>query len=347
MSTLKERALMSKEIGWGLIGASNVAREWLIPAMNAASNSKVVAVLGSDLARTQRYAADNNVPAAYDDLATLLNDPAVTAVYISTTNERHAPAAIAAAKARKHVLCEKPMALSLDDARAMLEAAKSAGVRLGVNHHLRCMETHRTIRRLVSDGAVGNIVAVRLFFGVTLPDDLKGWRVNNPQAGGGVLFDLTVHDADLIRFLLADEPLDVVALTGATGVAQAGLPDTAMIAARMKSGLLLQIGESFSIAHADTSLEIHGTRGSILANDVLMQRGGGTVFLRRESALESINIQHANAYPRVIEQFNNAIRGEGDPSASGEDGFASLAFALAARESAATGRVVRVPQLSA
>src|SRR6202012_172407 len=119
----------------------------------------------------------------------------------------------------------------------MIGAAHGAGTQLGINHHLRCMETHRTIQRLVSEGAIGKPVAVRVFFGVTLPDELKRWRAGNAEAGGGVLFDLTVHDADLIRFLLQDDVAEVVAMTGATGVAVGRLPDTAMIAARMNSGL--------------------------------------------------------------------------------------------------------------
>jgi 1,5-anhydro-D-fructose reductase (1,5-anhydro-D-mannitol-forming) len=329
---------MSDSIGWGLIGASTVAREWIIPAIKAAENSRAVAVVGSELARTKAYADVNGIPAAYDDLQAFLADPAITAVYVSTTNERHAHATIAAARAGKHVLCEKPMALSLQDANAMLEACAEAGVQLGINHHLRSMETHRTIQRLVREGAIGKPVAMRLFFGVTLPDDLKGWRTSSREAGGGVLFDLTVHDADLIRFLLSEDPVEVVAMTAATGIAQGGLADTAMIVARMQSGLLVQIGESFSIAHADTSLEIHGTDGAILARDVLMQRGGGTVSLRKGSDIANVPLTHVNAYPRVIQDFNNAIRGRGAPSVSGMDGFKSLAFALAAQEAAATGQ---------
>ena len=335
---------MARTIGWGLIGASNVAREWIIPAIGEVENSKVVAVLGSDPSRTRTYATANGIPAVYDRIEEFLADPAITAVYISTTNERHAAAAIAAARAGKHILCEKPMAMTLSDAAAMLDAAHKAGVQLGVNHHLRCMETHRAMRRLILEGAIGRPVAVRIFFGVLLPDELKGWRVNKPEAGGGVLFDLTVHDADLIRFLLSEDPVDVVALTGATGVAEGNLADTAMIATRMQSGLLVQIGESFSIAHADPSVEIHGTKGALIGNDVLWQRGGGSVSLRRGSQVELVPLTHANAYPRVIRQFNDAIMGNGAPSVTGEDGYKSLAFALAASESAKTGRRIQIAQ---
>jgi 1,5-anhydro-D-fructose reductase (1,5-anhydro-D-mannitol-forming) len=335
---------MPNSIGWGLIGASNVAREWVIPAIREAEHSRLIAVLGSDPSRTRNYAAANGIPKAYDDLESLLADPSIIAVYVSNTNERHASATIAAARAGKHVLCEKPMALSLEDAAAMIDAARKANIQLGVNHHLRCMETHRTIRRLVLEGAIGRVVAVRLFFGVTLPDELKGWRVSKPEAGGGVLFDLTVHDADLIRFLLSEDPTEVVALTGATGVAESGLADTAMIAARMQSGLLVQIGESFSIAHSDTSVEIHGVEGAIIGTDVLMQRGGGTVALRRGIDVEEIPLTHVNAYPRVVHQFNEAIRGRGVPSVTGVDGYKSLAFALATEESARTGRRIRIDQ---
>ena len=104
---------MEQHFGWALIGASTIAHEWMIDAIRAQPGNAVVAVLSSQRERAQTYAAAHGIPRAYDDLKALLADPAVHAVYISTTNELHAPQAIAAAAAGKHVLCEKPLALNL------------------------------------------------------------------------------------------------------------------------------------------------------------------------------------------------------------------------------------------
>ena len=109
-----------RPLGWGLIGASDIARTRMIEAIRAQPDSDVVAVMSSQIDRAQRYAAETNIPRAYDSLEAILSDPAVDVVYISTTNELHAQQTLAAARAGKHVLCEKPLALSLDDAREMV-----------------------------------------------------------------------------------------------------------------------------------------------------------------------------------------------------------------------------------
>src|SRR5260221_1733106 len=140
-----------KQLGWGLIGASNIARTCMIPAINEQVDSKVVAVMSSDAARAKAFATENKVPRAYDSVDALLADPEVDVVYISTTNELHKEQTLAAAKAGKHVLAEKPLALTLEDALAMVEACKKANVVMGTNHHLRNAITHRTLRRLIAE----------------------------------------------------------------------------------------------------------------------------------------------------------------------------------------------------
>jgi len=125
---------------------------------------------------------------------------------------------LAAAVAGKHVLCEKPLALTLDDAVAMRDACAAAGVVMGTNHHLRNAATHRTMRRLLGEGAIGRPLAARVFHAVSLPADLRTWRVQRPDAGGGVPLDITVHDADALRFLLDDEVVEVGALTASQGL---------------------------------------------------------------------------------------------------------------------------------
>ncbi|HEX5498200.1 MAG TPA: Gfo/Idh/MocA family oxidoreductase, partial [Thermomicrobiales bacterium] len=123
--------------GWGLIGASTIAREWMIPAIRSQDENRIVAVAGSDPARVAAYAREQGIPQAARTVEALLADPAIDIVYISSTNERHYDQAMAAIRAGKHVLCEKPLALTVADARAMVAAAASAGVVFATNHHLR------------------------------------------------------------------------------------------------------------------------------------------------------------------------------------------------------------------
>ena len=117
---------MNEKLGWGLIGASTIAKEHMIGAIRAQPDGEVVAVMSSDAARGERYAAEHGIARSYDSVAALLADPAVDIVYVSTTNELHLPQTLAAAAAGKHVLCEKPLALTLADAQAMVAACRKA-----------------------------------------------------------------------------------------------------------------------------------------------------------------------------------------------------------------------------
>jgi 1,5-anhydro-D-fructose reductase (1,5-anhydro-D-mannitol-forming) len=330
-------------LGWGLIGASDIAATRMIPAIAAQPDSRVVAVMSSTMERARQFAHAHDIPRVYDRLENILTDPTVDVVYVSTINDRHKEQTLAAARAGKHVLCEKPLALSLDDAQAMVEACRGASVVLGTNHHLRNAATHRTLRRLVADGAIGRSLAVWVFHAIYLPPRLHGWRLTAPAAGGGVIFDITVHDADTLRFVLGDEVVEVTALAAQQGLAAGDLEDAVMGVMRFHQGALAQHHDAFTIRHARTGFEVHGTEGSLYAEDVMTQDPIGRVVLRREGAGdEEVDVgAPVDLYVRAVRLFNTAVRGEGQPAATGEDGVRSLAIALAVRESVRTGR--RVP----
>ena len=327
-------------VRWGLIGASTIAREWLIDAIRAAGG-EVVAVLSSDPERAKRFAAENGIATAVTSIDALLGG-SVDAVYISTTNELHYSQTLAAAAAGKHVLCEKPLALDLADARRMVEACKAAAVIMGTNHHLRNAATHRALRAAIKQGRIGRPLFARVFHAVYLPPHLQGWRLTTPGAGAGVIMDITVHDADTLRFVLDDEPAEVIALAQSSGMAAGGIEDGVMGAIRFRSGLIAQFHDAFTTKFATTGFEVHGTEGSLIATNCMTQRPVGEVLLRTAAGEESLPIDHENLYARALKAFHAAIRGEGAPAATGEDGVRSMAVALAAREAAATGRIVTV-----
>ena len=327
-------------VRWGLIGASTIAREWVVDAIRAVGG-EVVSVLSSDPERGNRFAAENDIATAATSLEALLGD-GVDAVYISTTNELHYPQALAAAAAGKHVLCEKPLALDLANARHMVEACKAARVVLGTNHHLRNAATHRALRAAIQQGRIGRPLFARVFHAVHLPPHLQGWRITTPGAGAGVVMDITVHDADTLRFVLDDEPADVVAVTQSGGMAALGIEDGVMGVVRFRSGLIAQFHDAFTTKFATTGFEVHGSAGSLIGTNCMTQRPVGDVLLRSAAGEERLPLDHENLYARSLKAFHAAIRGEGTPAASGEDGVRSMAMALAAREAAATGRMVTV-----
>lgn len=332
-----------RSLGWGLIGASTIAREYMIPAINAQPDSQVVAVMSRSVERGKAYAEANGIARSYDSVDGLLADPSVDVVYISTTNERHCDEVLAAAAAGKHVLCEKPLALNLADAWGMVEACKRAGVVMGTNHHLRNAVTHRTLRRLIAEGAIGKPLAARVFHAVYLPAHLQTWRIKDPGTGAGVILDITVHDTDTLRFILGDEVISVAAMATQQGLASEGIEDAVMGVMQFESGLMAQFHDAFTIKHAHTGIEVHGTEGSLIARDVMTQRPIGNIHLQRNGSAEAVALDPPeDLYTHGVRYFNQAVYGNGEPWATGEDGVRSLAVGLAVVEATRTGKHVTV-----
>ena len=319
---------------WGLIGASTIAAEHMIGAIRA-SGGHIASVMSSDPNRASSYATEHQIDRGVTDLDAALDG--VDAVYISTTNEKHLPQAMAAIAAGKHVLCEKPLAMSVADAVTMVRAADAAGVTFGTNHHLRNAGTHLAIRDLIRSGRIGKVLSVRVFHAVYLPPHLQGWRIDNAQAGGGVIPDITVHDADTVRFHLDEDPTEVVAMKAASGLGQ-GVEDSAMSVWSMPSGAMVHTHESFTHAHAGTGVEVHGTQGSIIARGVMTQQPIGEITLRFDGGEQAVDYSDHSLYARAVDLFTKACAGEGRPAADGVDGVKSLAVAAAVNQAAETGK---------
>jgi len=311
----------------------------MIPAIRSRPDSTIAAVLSSSAERATSYAAENSIPRGYHDLDEFLQDPEIDVVYISTTNELHASQAIAAAKAGKHILSDKPLALTLADAEAMVKTAKEKGLVFGTNHHLRNAVTHRTMRRLIKEGAIGKPLAARVFHAVYLPPRLQGWRINRPEAGGGVILDITVHDADTLHFLLDDDVEDVVARSAQQGLSHGDLADAVMGVMYFRNGTLAMFHDAYTIKHAQTGLEVHGTDGSLIAKNIMTQDPVGEVFLSRNGVVSEVALgEPEDLYIHIVRHFHEAVEGRGQPFVTGEDGIRSLAVGLAVEESAKTGQ---------
>lgn len=321
---------------WGLIGASTIAKQWMIDAIRQ-NGGEVVAVMSTDDARGAAYAKEHGIARATTRLADVAEAKDVDAVYISTTNELHRDQTIAAARAGKHVLCEKPLALTLADARGMVAECRKAGVVMATNHHLRNAATHRAMRDAIAAGRIGKPLFARVFHAVYLPPFLQGWRIDKPQAGGGVVLDITCHDADMLRFVLGAEPAAVSAMTVQGGMGR-GVEDGVMGVLRFDNGVLAQFHDAFTTKFAVTGFEVHGTAGSLVARNCMTQQPIGEVTLRTEAGEQQLALAHENLYVRSVRLFQQAVAGNGAPAATAEDGLASLAAALATLDAAKSGR---------
>ena len=328
-----------KPLRWGLIGASTIARQWMIDAIRE-TGGEVAAVMSSDADRAVAFARAAAIPKATTELDALLEVADV--VYISTTNELHHGQALRCAAAGKHLLCEKPLALSVGNAIEMVEAFRARRLVVGTNHHLRNAGTHRAMREAISLGRIGRPLFARVFHAVYLPLALQGWRLNNPNAGAGVVLDITVHDADTLRFVLGQNPVEVTAMTQQAGMSHGAVEDGVMGTIRFESGLLAQFHDSFTTAFAKTGFEVHGTEGSLIATECMTQKPIGEVLLRTAEGEALLPIDRTNLYVRSVASFAAAVGGSGTPSATGEDGIWSLAVAAAVLESAKSLRVAAI-----
>jgi 1,5-anhydro-D-fructose reductase (1,5-anhydro-D-mannitol-forming) len=224
----------------------------------------------------------------------------------------------------------------------MVEACRAAGVVMGTNHHLRNAGTHRAMREAIKAGRIGRPLFARVCHATYLPAHLQGWRLTTPDAGAGATLDLTVHDADTLRFVLDDEPETVTALTQSSGLANAGIEDGVQGVIRFRSGVIAQFFDAFTTKYAVTGFEVHGSDGSLIATNCMTQAPIGEVLLRTAAGDEQLPIDRENLYVRGLRAFHAAVRGEGRPAATGEDGVRSLAIGIAALESAASKRVVAI-----
>lgn len=322
---------------WALIGASTIASEHMIKALRSVDGGRIDWIVSAAKDRGLAFAQQHGIPRATTDLTDALADPAVDAVYISSTNDKHFAQAMAAISAGKHVICEKPLAMTVAQAVEMAQAAQQAKVGFATNHHLRCAGSHRAIRSLIAAGQLGKVLSLRIHHAVHLPPHLQGWRITDAAAGGGVIADITVHDADCVRFLLGEDPVSVVAMATTSGLGQ-GVEDSVMSVWDMPSGAMVMAHESFTHRFAGSGLEVHGTDASIFARGIMTQSPVGRIVLVNTAGEETVPYADHDLYCEGVRQFVAAAAGTGRPAADGADGVKSLAVALAVRDAAKSGQ---------
>ena len=321
---------------WALVGASKIAADFMINALKSVDDGKIDWVVSGAANHAKRFALAHEISNVATDIGMMLADPVVEAVYISSTNDKHFAQAMACIAARKHVICEKPLAMTLADASAIVDAATAAGVMFATNHHLRCSGSHRAIRDIIVSGRIGRVLSLRIHHAVLLPPQLQEWRVNDANAGGGVIADITVHDVDCARFLMGEDPVSVVAQSGVSGMG-VGVEDSVMSVWMMPSGAMVTSHESFTHPFAGSGIEVHGTNGSVFACGVMTQQPVGQIEMVTGAGRELIPFSDHNLYVQAVRQFVDAVAGRGQPAADGMDGVKSLAVAFAVREAALSG----------
>ncbi|MCC7493583.1 MAG: Gfo/Idh/MocA family oxidoreductase [Fimbriimonadaceae bacterium] len=223
-------------LGWGISGTGDIIRKAVAPAICAHDGSRLVSFYSRTAARATQLASDFGACRATADFDALLSDPQVDIVYVGGEVARHAPETIAAAAAGKHVLVEKPMALTAAEGRQMIEACAHAGVQLAVAYYRRYYPLAQRLQGLVAEGAIGTPLQATIDMASyynPAPDDPKYWRVA-AAGGGGALQDIGSHRLDVLCWLLG-EPAQVAGFTGHR-VLDYQAPDTETLLARFVNG---------------------------------------------------------------------------------------------------------------
>jgi len=334
--------------GWAIIGPGAFAANRIAPALNKARNCRLVAVVSRDRGRAEAFAAEHGAQRAYDDLAAALRDPDVDCVWVATPHSLHLEPVLAAARAGKHVLCEKPLATSRGDAREMIRACARANVRLGTGFHLRHHPLHREARRLVAEGELGTPIEAAAEWSVPPSRPGSGypytaaWRRDPALALAGITTGTGVHVIDLLRFVLDDEIIAVSAYTDAPAEDAGALESRAIALLRFSRGTFAVARCFRGVPAPRNDLAITGSEGWIVTRNTLGEATRGTVEAHGVDP-QVVGIPAGwDMYTAEAEAFVEAVEAGEEPSASGEDGLRCVEVLDALLESARTGRTVQL-----
>ncbi len=201
---------MSRKIRWGVLSTANIGLKKVLPAMQLGQFSSIEAIASRDLAHARAAADSLHITKAYGSYEALLADPEIDAIYNPLPNQLHVPWTIRAAEAGKHVLCEKPIALTAEEARTLLEVRQRTGVKIGEAFMIRSAPQWLRLRELLHQGRIGQLRSVTAFFSYfnTNPDNIR----NKIETGGGAVLDIGCYCIQSARYAFQQEPTRVVSL---------------------------------------------------------------------------------------------------------------------------------------
>ncbi len=327
--------MSQRVLGWGLLGTARINR-MVIPALRVSPGNRLMAVASRDAQKAGAYAREWGIERAHGSYQSLLDDPAVDVVYVPLPNHLHAEWTIRAIQAGKHVLCEKPITLSVEELDRVESAAREAGVVVAeafmYRHHPQTLE----VKRLLDSGAIGSVRFVRgsHSFLLSRPNDVR----LRPEWGGGCLWDVGCYPVSFARFLLGAEPVEVFgsAVPGPTGVDQTFAGQLVF-----PGGIPVQIDAGIA-SPLRTEMEVVGTAGVIRVRSPYRPRAAQPILLARGDETETVTIEPQDRFRLEIEDLAEAAGGRRLPLVSLAESRGNVRAIQALYESARTGRPVRL-----
>ena len=341
----------------GIIGCGKIAQVRHIPEYAANPQAKLAAYYDLNAARAAELAKKYGGK-AYASVDELLADPTIDAVSVCTSNVTHAEITIAALKAGKHVLCEKPMATTLADCEAMVQTARETGRKLMIGQNQRLAKAHVRARELIAAGLIGEIVGFRTTFGHGGPETWSVdpgqnvWFFDKTKAAMGAMADLGVHKTDLIHYLTGQVVVETTARLAAVDKRDAsgnliGVDDNAVCIYRLSGGALGSMTASWTFYGAeDNSTVLYGTKGIMRIYDdpqysiKVTTRAGENILYE----LDLIQTNDSQTKSGVIDTFIDCLVNHREPEISGAEVLKVMRVIFASIESSQTGRAVAVKQ---
>ena len=328
--------MATEPVRWGVFGAARIALDKVIPSMQEGELSRVVAIASRSADKARAAAGSLGIDRAYGSYEALIDDPDVEAIYNPLPNHLHVPWSIRAVRAGKHVLCEKPIALSARKAVELRDAARQAGVLVGEAFMVRCHPQWIETKRLIDSGRIGTLQLVHGHFSYTRRDasDVR----SRLEYGGGALMDIGCYPITIARWMFGREPLAAVAAVDR---------DLEYHVDRITSGLLrfdagVATFDCGGAMVAHQRMELFGDRGRIQLDLPFTPRATERCRIVIDDGIrndgEVVEVDAANQYTLQGDRFSAAIRGRGEVPSSIDNAIANMAVIDALFRSAETGR---------
>ena len=326
------------KVKWGVIGCGGIADRRTLPGMMLCDNAELIAVMDTNKMAAENCKEKYGAKYAFDNARDLLALSEIDAVYIASPVFCHKEQAFAAADAGKHILIEKPVGLTSDEAQEIADYCSAKKVKLSVGFMMRFHAYHQKMRELIQSGKLGEIVSARAQLTCWYPEMENCWRQDVKLSGGGAMMDMGVHCVDLIRYITGLEVAEVAGFNG-NQIFKYGVEDAGCVIFRLENGATAYVDANFNIpdAAAKCKIEFYGTKGSIFAQGTISQVEGGEIEVlctddgaqydanqnRDEVKPLEIEVEFGNMYAKEIEAFGKAVLGEGDIPVTAQDAIMS------------------------
>lgn len=335
----------------GVIGTGSIAKYRHLVEYAGHHEVEIVAVCDINQARAEEVGKSFGVTKTFTDYNELLKED-LDAVSVCTPNYLHAPISIAALQAGKHVLCEKPMATSEEEANQMIEAAQKSGKILMIGHNQRFVKSHQLAKEWIDSGKLGKVYSFRTAFGHPGPETWSAegkdsWFFKKDEAFIGAMGDLGVHKTDLIRYILGEEIVEVAAMVETSAKKNADVDDNAVLILKTESGIIGTLAASWSYnGTEDNSTVIYAENGVLRLED---DNDFSVVYHKNDRTKEELNLGQIQSNDEggqdtsgVIDHFVESILTGKAPLITGEEGKKSLLVILGAIKSNETKQIVKI-----